>query len=145
MRTLFLVLSFILIVSVITSDAKAVNEYLQGYTNQCDQGSIEPYVEYNSDSTDYDNSTSYSDSIREGARVGIRFRFKFGSSCTDEHKKLMLDNEKLKQQLEVLKYCARYSGLELGDEFATIRKKCADVKKKESEVKDVSNESKLNR
>jgi len=135
----------LIILLFLSTPGFAVNEYLQGYTNQCDQGSIEPYVEYNSDSTDYDNSTSYSDSIREGARVGIRFRFKFGSSCTDEHKKLMLDNEKLKQQLEVLKYCARYSGLELGDEFATIRKKCADVKKKESEVKDVSNESKLNR
>jgi len=134
----------LIILLFLSTPVLGVNEYLQGYTNQCDQGSIEPYVEYNSDSTDYDNSTSYSDSIREGARVGIRFRFKFGSSCTDEHKKLMLDNEKLKQQLEVLKYCARYSGLELGDEFATIRKKCADVKKKESEVKDVS-ESKLNR
>ena len=47
MKTLFFVLSFILIVSAISSPAKAVNEYLQGYTNQCDNGTVEPYFEYN--------------------------------------------------------------------------------------------------
>jgi hypothetical protein len=132
-KTLFFVLSFILIVSAISSPAKAVNEYLQGYTNQCDNGTVEPYFEYNVNEYDYDNSnnTSYTDQVQDGARIGLRFRWKLGSSCTKKHKNLMMENEMLKQQLEIIKYCARYSGLELGDEFETIRKKCADVKKKE--------------
>ena len=72
----------LIILLFLTTPVLAVNEYLQGYTNQCDNGSIEPYIEYNSDNTDYDNSNSYSDSAREGLRLGLRFRFKFGmGSC----------------------------------------------------------------
>jgi hypothetical protein len=40
----------------------------------------------------------------------------------------MLDNEKLKQELEMLKMCARYKDLELGPNFATVREMCKDVK-----------------
>jgi hypothetical protein len=44
----------------------------------------------------------------------------------------MMTNELLKQQLEMLKLCARYQGLELGDEFAEVRRMCSDVSKKEN-------------
>ena len=52
MRTLFLILSFILIVSAITSQTQAVNEYLNSYTS-CERGRIEFYTEL--DRQDYDH------------------------------------------------------------------------------------------
>jgi hypothetical protein len=42
----------------------------------------------------------------------------------------MLENEKLKQQLEMLKVCSRYKDLKLGDEFKAVREKCKGVNKK---------------
>ena len=47
----------------------------------------------------------------------------------------MLQNELLKQQLELLKMCARYQGLELGPEFAEVRRMCAGVQKKPEPLK----------
>ena len=129
MRTLFFVLSLILIASAITSDAKAVNEYLNSY-NSCEQGRIELYTEF--DRYDYDQRmNSSSDYFADSGKVGIRFRKEFGSTCTDPYKKMMIENMKLKQELELLKLCARYSGLDLGKSFSNVREKCKDVKKKD--------------
>ena len=130
MRTLFLVLSFILIVSAITSDAKAVNEYLNDYPSHCSKGSWELYTEV--DRYDYDQRmNSSSDYFADSGKIGIRFRKEFGSTCTDPYKKMMIENMKLKQELELLKLCARYSGLDLGKSFLNVREKCKDVKKKD--------------
>ena len=129
MRTLFFVLSLILIASAITSDAKAVNEYLNSY-NSCEKGRIELYTEF--DRYDYDQRmNSSSDYFADSGKIGIRFRKEFGSTCTDPYKKIMIENMELKQELELLKLCARYSGLDLGKSFSNVREKCKDVKKKD--------------
>jgi len=47
----------------------------------------------------------------------------------------MLQNELLRQQLEMLKMCARYKDLELGPEFAEVREMCAGVRKAKIENK----------
>ena len=128
MRTLFFVLSLILIASAITSDAKAVNEYLNSY-NSCEKGRIELYTEF--DRYDYDQRmNSNSDYFADSGKVGIRFRKEFGSSCTDPYKRMMIENMELKQELELLKLCGRYKELDLGPNFATVREKCKDVNKK---------------
>ena len=130
MRTLFFVLSLILIASAITSDAKAVNEYLNDYPSHCSKGSWELYTEV--DRYDYDQRmNSSSDYFADSGKVGIRFRKEFGSTCTDPYKKMMIENMELKQELELLKLCARYSGLDLGKSFSNVREKCKDVKKKD--------------
>tara|TARA_R100001463_G_C3399009_1_gene207793 strand:- start:88 stop:483 length:396 start_codon:yes stop_codon:yes gene_type:complete len=130
MRTLFFVLSLILIASAITSDAKAVNEYLNDYPTHCSKGSWELYTEV--DRYDYDQRmNSSSDYFADSGKVGIRFRKEFGSTCTDPYKRMMIENMELKQELELLKLCGRYKELDLGESFQTVRKKCKDVKKKD--------------
>ena len=87
MKTLFFILSFILIVSVVT-DAKAKNEYLGSSRSSCERGSIEFYTELrNSDGqsmTDYNTSTdndykNYNDNIN--GTIGFRFRFPLHCFC----------------------------------------------------------------
>ena len=130
MRTLFFVLSLILIASAITSDAKAINEYLNDYPTHCSKGSWELYTEVNR--YDYDQRmNSSSDYFADSGKVGIRFRKEFGSTCTDPYKRMMIENMELKQELELLKLCGRYKELDLGDSFKTVRKKCEDVNKKD--------------
>ena len=130
MRTLFFVLSLILIASAITSDAKAVNEYLNDYPTHCSKGSWELYTEV--DRYDYDQRmNSSSDYFADSGKVGIRFRKEFGSTCTDPYKRMMIENMELKQELELLKLCGRYKELNLGESFQTVRKKCKDVNKKD--------------
>jgi hypothetical protein len=46
----------------------------------------------------------------------------------------MMQNQKLKQELELLKLCGRYQELELGPQFATVREMCKGVKRKEPET-----------
>ena len=130
MRTLFFVLSLILIASAITSDAKAINEYLNDYPTHCSKGSWELYTEI--DRYDYDQRmNSSSDYFADSGKIGIRFRKEFGSTCTDPYKRMMIENMELKQELELLKLCGRYKELDLGESFKTVRKKCEDVNKKD--------------
>ena len=135
MKTLFFILSFILIVSVVT-DAKAKNEYLGSSNSSCERGSIELYTELrNSDGqsmTDYNTSTNndyknYNDNIN--GTVGVRFRWALQSTCNKKTIKLLQQNDRLRQELEMLSNCAKLKELELGEEFATVRKMCKGVNK----------------
>ena len=127
MKTLFLVLSLILIFSAITSQTQAVNEYLNNYNN-CERGRIELYTEI--DRYDYDQRmSSSSDYFADSGKVGIRFTYPLQSSCTKESISLIHENERLKQQLELLKLCGRYQGLELPDHFSDVREKCKGIQK----------------
>jgi len=129
MRSLFLVLCFVLIVSGITSQTKAVNEYLDGYAS-CERGRIEVYTEV--DRYDYDQRmNSNSDYFADSGKIGIRFSYPLQSTCTKENISLLLENQRIKQQLELLKLCGRYQDLELPDEFKDVREKCQGIKKKE--------------
>tara|TARA_R100000234_G_scaffold72210_1_gene44506 strand:+ start:332 stop:724 length:393 start_codon:yes stop_codon:yes gene_type:complete len=129
MRTLFFVLSFILIVAGLTSQTQAVNEYLDGY-NSCERGRLEVYTEV--DRYDYDRRMdSDSDYFADSGKIGIRFSYPLQSTCTKENISLLLENQRIKQQLELLKLCGRYQGLELPDHFSDVREKCKGIKKKD--------------
>lgn len=129
MRTLFFVLSFILIVASLTSQTQAVNEYLDGY-NSCERGRLEVYTEV--DRYDYDRRMdSDSDYFADSGKIGIRFSYPLQSTCTKENISLLLENQRIKQQLELLKLCGRYQGLELPDHFSDVREKCKGIKKKD--------------
>ena len=127
MRTLFFVLSFILIVAGLTSQTQAVNEYLDGY-NSCERGRLEVYTEV--DRYDYDRRMdSDSDYFADSGKIGIRFSYPLQSTCTKENISLLLENQRIKQQLELLKLCGRYQGLELPDHFSDVREKCKGIQK----------------
>jgi hypothetical protein len=128
MRTLFFVLMLILIISGISSQAKAINEYLNSYSN-CERGRIELYTEF--DRQDYDQRmNSSSDYFSDSGTIGLRFSWPLQSTCTDKSISLTLENQRLMQQLELLKLCGRYQSLDLSDDFKDIREKCKGIKKK---------------
>ena len=130
MRTLFFLLTITLIMCWgLSQKALAVNEYLNDYPTHCSKGSWVLYTEL--DRYDYDRRMdSDSDYFGDSGKIGIRFRKEFGSTCTDPYKKMMIENMELKQELELLKLCARYKELDLGESFKTVKRKCNDVNKK---------------
>ena len=99
-----------------TKPAKAANEYLNSGGSHCETATLEPYIELtDEDGNSVNSDNSYNNtSNRDSVRVGIRLRIALGSTCTKKFKETMMKNELLKQQLEMLKLCARYKGLELG-------------------------------
>ena len=136
--------AFIISVGVLIfcREAFGVNEYLNDYGQHCSKGSIELYSDitgnddkysyYDGDGDPNNSYRGYDDDFR--GSIGIRWRKELGSSCTDPYKKLMMQNQKLKQELELLKLCGRYKELELGPQFATVREMCKGVNRKENET-----------
>ena len=141
MWNVFLFLVFITLV-ILCKPVIAVNEYLNDYGQHCSEGSIELYSDIRGADDKYtylDGDGNESNSYRQynddaSGSVGIRWRKDLGSSCTDPYKKLMMQNQKLKQELELLKLCGRYQELELGSQFATVKEMCKGVKRKEPET-----------
>ena len=104
------------------------NEYLNSGGNHCSSHRLEPYMEYRLNENIYDNSSGSNNRGNNGT-IGMRYSFSFGGTCTTEYKSIMLENERLKQELEMLKVCSKYKDLELGEQFATVREKCKGVNK----------------
>lgn len=126
------------------TNAYAVNEYLNGGGGHCETATLEPYAEIGEQDSSGNNKYPNSDSNNstnsntgDNWRVGIRLRIALGSTCTKKFKETMMRNELLKQQLEMLKLCARYKGLELGPEFGEVKKMCSQVNKKTGEESNV--------
>ena len=120
----------VLIVILVSPFAFAQNEYLNG-GNHCSSHRLEPYMEYRLNENIYDNSSGSNNRGNNGT-IGMRYSYSFGGTCTTEYKSIMLENEKLKQELEMLKLCSSYRELQLGEQFATVREKCKGVNKKNS-------------
>tara|TARA_R100001530_G_scaffold128829_2_gene98774 strand:- start:307 stop:783 length:477 start_codon:yes stop_codon:yes gene_type:complete len=139
MRWLFIILVFILIFCWAAS-AHARNDYLGSSYGSCERGTIELYTElrgtdgkdiYQDGDGDPNNSyTSYDDDVN--GTVGIRFSWPLQSTCNDETIDLMRENDRLRQELELLSVCGKYQDLELGEQFATVREMCKGVSKKPS-------------
>lgn len=119
---------WILIMILVSPFAFAQNEYLNSGGNHCSSHRLEPYMEYNIQEQLYDNSSS-NNSRGDSGRIGLRYSFSFGGTCTTEYKNIMLENERLKQELEMLKVCSKYKDLKLGEQFKTVREKCKGVNK----------------
>ena len=107
--------------------AQAANEYLNSYGQHCSSATLDPYIEYNVDESS--NNDNYKSDTNRGT-VGIRLSIPLGTTCTKEYKETIIKNELLRQQLEMLKMCARYKDLDLGPEFAEVKEMCAGVNKK---------------
>ena len=125
-RSIALVIG-ILLIWVYVNAAYSANEYLNGMPSSCETSRIEFYSEIGKNDSDYSNGDD-NDYTSDSGTLGVRLTIPLGSPCTDEMKQIMLDNEKLKQELEMLKMCARYKDLDLGPNFATVREMCKDVR-----------------
>ena len=129
----------IVLLCLFSLPAHAINEYLNDSGNHCSSGSAEPYIELRKGQTGNNYPHSYTnnyDGESEDYAVGFRFRFQLGSSCTKEYKKMMQQNMNLKQELELLKLCSRYRDLDLGPNFNTVREKCKDVRKRQTNTEE---------
>ena len=126
----------LIVLCLFSSKTEAKNEYLGNSRNSCERGSIELYTELrNSDGqsmTNYSTSSnndynSYSDDVN--GTVGVRFRWPLQSTCNNDTIQLLRENDRFRQELELLANCAKYKDLELGDDFATVREMCKGVNK----------------
>ena len=131
-RSIALVIG-ILLIWVYVNAAYGANEYLNGMPSSCETSRIEFYSEVGKSDSDYSNGDDNDYTSDRGTLV-VRLTIPLGSPCTNEMKEIMLDNEKLKQELEMLKMCARYKDLDLGPNFATVREMCKDVRPAKTKV-----------
>ena len=125
------------IIVLLSFSAHARNDYLNGQSwQQCRQGDITTYGNYNqNDNTNYngqnypgrleDNSNNFGGGRGDSQQIGISLTWHLGTNCTDEVKDFMFDSMRLNRQLELVKLCQRYKHKELPDNFAELRQECA--------------------
>ena len=122
-RWIFFILSFILIL-MWSSNTNARNDYLND--RNCERGRVELYTEL--DRYDYDQRmNSDNDYFSDSGKIGLRFSWPLQSTCDNDTIDLIQENQRLMQELELLKTCGKYKDLELGDQFATVREMCKGV------------------
>ena len=128
----------LIVLCLFSSKTQARNDYLGSSNSSCERGSFELYTELrgtdgkttylDGDGNIDNNYNSYSDDVN--GTVGVRFRWPLQSTCNDDTIQLLRENDRLRQELELLANCAKYKDLELGDEFSTVRELCKGVNKK---------------
>jgi len=135
---LVFLIALLIICCLLSTKTQARNDYLGSSNSSCERGSFELYTELrgtdgkttylDGDGNVDNNYNSYSDDVN--GTVGVRFRWPLQSTCNDDTIQLLRENDRLRQELELLANCAKYKDLELGDEFSTVRELCKDVNKK---------------
>ena len=131
MRWLFFILVLILIFAAFKS-GNARNDYLND--RNCERGRLELYTEF--DRYDYDRRMdSDNDYFGDSGTIGLRFSWPLQSTCDSTTIDLIQENQRLMQELELLKTCGKYKDLQLGEQFATVREMCKGVKKKNKKEK----------
>ena len=131
MRWVFATLTLIIIFAAFKS-AEARNDYLND--RNCERGRVELYSEF--DRYDYDRRMdSDNDYFGDSGTIGLRFSWPLQSSCDNDTIDLIQQNQRLMQELELLKTCGKYKDLELGEQFSTVREMCKGVSKKSKEKK----------
>ena len=127
----------LIVLCLFSSKTEAKNDYLGNSRSSCERGSFELYTELrgtdgkttylDGDGNIDNNYNSYSDDVN--GTVGVRFRWPLQSTCNNDTIQLLRENDRLRQELELLANCAKYKDLELGDDFSTVREMCKDVNK----------------
>ena len=131
MRWLFATLVLIIIFAAFKS-AEARNDYLND--RNCERGRVELYSELGR--YDYDRRMdSNDDYFGDNSTIGLRFSWPLQSTCDNDTIDLIKENQRLMQELELLKTCGKYKDLELGEQFATVREMCKGVSKKPKKKK----------
>jgi hypothetical protein len=135
---LVFLIALLIICCLLSTKTQARNDYLGSSNSSCERGSFELYTELrgtdgkttylDGDGNVDNNYNSYSDDVN--GTVGVRFRWPLQSTCNDDTIELLRENDRLRQELELLANCAKDKDLELGDEFSTVRELCKGVNKK---------------
>lgn len=130
LRFTFLLLVLLSLLALFAKPGHAANEYLNS-DQHCSGARLEPYIEYSK--TD-NNGTGTSDSGYDDNRgtIGLRLSIPLQSTCTKRYRGIVTENAAIRQQLELLKMCGRYKGLELGPDFKELKHKCTQVWKSDA-------------
>ena len=135
LRFTFLLFILLFLMAVFMKPAHARNEYLNSYSNNCRYGDMDVRIENERGNTDY----VYGDSDYESDnyRASLTFRKYLGVSkkMCDEQNKILLENENLRQELELLKVCQKYADRPLPPQFATVEKHCKGLRARPERVK----------
>ena len=103
------------------------NEYLNSYPNECRTGEVDLSVSARQyDYDNYDSSWNESDS----QDVRLTFRKYLGNLQCNERNDLALENERLRQQLELMKMCNKVNRnptLKHNENFNLLVSKCEGV------------------
>jgi|TARA_R110002153_G_scaffold143311_1_gene294402 hypothetical protein len=131
-------MALLIICCLLSTKTQARNDYLGSSNSSCERGRVEFYTELrgtdgktiyqDGDGNADNNYRNYSDDVN--GTVGLRFSWPLQSTCNEGTIQLLRENDRLRQELELLANCAKYKDLELGSEFATVREKCKSVNKK---------------
>ena len=120
--------------------AEARNEYLNSYSNACQYGSVDLSTSYSQDDSDYRQpafpNNDY-DNYGERKELRLSFRKYLGVSkkMCDEQNKVLLENENLRQELEMLKVCQKYADRPLPPQFSTVEKHCKGLRARPERTK----------
>ena len=103
------------------------NEYLNSYPNECRTGEID--LSISGRQYDYDNyDSSWNESNSQDVR--LTFRKYLGNLQCNERNNLALENEKLRQQLELMKMCNKVNRnptLKYNENFDLLVSKCKGI------------------
>ena len=116
-----------------TTIAEARNEYLNNGSQACRYGDVSASIQGEDNNTDYRQpafpNNNY-DSDGDNYRLELRISKFLGVSKRDcdRQNEIMLENEELKQQLELLKVCNKYADRPLPPQFATVERMCAGLR-----------------
>ena len=138
-----LLLALLILFAVLVRPAQARNEYLNSYSNACQYGSVDLSTSYSQDDTDYRHYSPLNNYDNFGERKELRLSFRkylgVSKKMCDEQNKVLLENENLRQELEMLKVCQRYADRPLPPQFATVEKHCKGLRARP--VREKSDES----
>jgi hypothetical protein len=126
-----LVLVLLFLFAILVKPANARNDYLNS-DQHCSGAALEPYIEYSQNTNRGAGSNVNNGYDDDRATIGIRFRIPLQSTCTKRYRGIVTENAAIRQQLELLKMCGRYKGLELGPDFKELKQKCTQVWKSDA-------------
>jgi len=125
-----LIILFVLLCFI--KPAHSRNDYLNNGTNTCSTGDLSVSIEqrdYENRYRHYDPTNNYN-SPSDDRSVRLTYRKFLGSACTKEFKAVQQENMELKQQLELMKMCARVNSnptLKHNPSFNLLVSKCVGV------------------
>jgi len=133
-------LAFVIFMTALITKSESRNEYLNSYSNACQYGSVDLSTSYSQDDTDYRQpafpNNDY-DNYGERKELRLSFRKYLGVSkkMCDEQNKVLLENENLRQELEMLKVCQKYADRPLPPQFSTVEKHCKGLRARPERTK----------
>ena len=110
--------------------AQARNDYLNNYSGDCRSGEVDLSISKRERDQDYrtSNNSDYDDDSHE-LRLTFRKYLGISQKNCDEKNKISLENEKLKQQIELYKVCKSINTEQNLEQFKDLIAYCSGIKK----------------